>query len=274
MLPLILSLCALVLLLIIAYLILLYPGKVRRGIVAPLEERYVAHRGLFNKEDIPENSLPAFRAARDGDYAIELDVQLTKDRRLVVFHDEDLKRMCGVDKKVADCTYEELLSYPLLSTEERIPLFSDVLCAVDSAVPLLIEIKPSGDVMGAARSLSEATEGYGGFYAVQSFHPFPVAYFKKTRPEIPRGILSTNYFKNNMRRSFPVSVAMTNLLANFHTRPDFVAYNHKYAGELSLRLFKGLYRKPCGAWTVRNKKTLKKVKGFFSIIIFDSFIPE
>ena len=83
----------------------------------PYEKRYIAHRGLFNNRDIPENSLPAFRKAVQNGYGIELDVQLTKDDRLVVFHDGSLQRMTGVSKNLIDCSYEELPEYRLLETE-------------------------------------------------------------------------------------------------------------------------------------------------------------
>ena len=100
------------LLLIFTYLFLLYPGKKRKEIISDFEGKYVAHRGLFNNEDVPENSLLAFHKAMEAGFPIELDVQLTQDGRLVVFHDDNLKRMCAVSKKVIDCTYEELCSYP------------------------------------------------------------------------------------------------------------------------------------------------------------------
>ena len=53
----------------------------------------IAHRGIFDNQVIPENSLAAFRKARDYHFPIELDVSLTKDGVLVVFHDKNLQRM-------------------------------------------------------------------------------------------------------------------------------------------------------------------------------------
>ena len=66
----------------------------------PFINIHYAHRGLFdNASDAPENSLLAFKKAVDAGYGIELDVQLSKDNQLVIFHDATLNRMCGVDGK-------------------------------------------------------------------------------------------------------------------------------------------------------------------------------
>ncbi|MBO5477932.1 MAG: hypothetical protein J6A15_09305 [Clostridia bacterium] len=63
--------------------------------------KFVAHRGLFNKEDIPENSIKAFELCVQKGYAIELDVNMTKDGYLVVFHDANLKRMTEIKYDVS-----------------------------------------------------------------------------------------------------------------------------------------------------------------------------
>ena len=89
--------------------------------MAAFEENYIAHRGLFdNATDRPENSLPAFRKAVECGYGIELDVQLTTDHKLVVFHDESLKRMCRADAVLHQCTYAQLQQYTLGVSQERI----------------------------------------------------------------------------------------------------------------------------------------------------------
>jgi hypothetical protein len=63
------------------------------------------------------------------------------------------------------------------------------------------------------------------------------------------------------------------LVTNFVTRPDFVAYNHQYQGNLSRRLWRALFRGKSAAWTVRSEEDLKKVRPHFDAYIFDSFIP-
>lgn len=102
-----------------------------------------AHRGLYSKDQsIPENSLPAFKAAAGAGYGVELDVQLSKDGHVMVFHDDSLKRMCGKDGNIWDYTLDELRGFSLAGTGERIPLFSEALEALkENAGPLIVELK-------------------------------------------------------------------------------------------------------------------------------------
>ena len=73
----------------------------------PLRQRKISglysHRGLFTLDgSIPENSLEAFQNSINHGYGIELDVQLSKDGEVYVFHDDDLKRLFGKDIKFSD----------------------------------------------------------------------------------------------------------------------------------------------------------------------------
>ena len=129
---------------IVLYLMAIYPDTSRKAKMRPYEQKFIAHRGLYDNVTYPENSLSAFQRAVQHDYGIELDLQLTSDDQLVVFHDVSLLRMTGIDRKLTDCTYEELLGYPLLNSEERIPLFAEVLKVLRPDTPLIIEIKPEG----------------------------------------------------------------------------------------------------------------------------------
>ena len=118
----------LLVLFVAVFLFLLFPAHASREMRKPFERRAYAHRGLYSPDQsVPENSLPAFRLAVEAGYGAELDVQLTKDSQIVVLHDDDLKRACGREGRVCDYTLEELQSFPLFGTNERIPLFSEVL---------------------------------------------------------------------------------------------------------------------------------------------------
>ena len=86
---------------------LVAPGKRDKEQRAPFMGRNYAHRGLHKiDKSIPENSLPAFEAAARIGYGVELDVHLTLDDELVVFHDDDLKRICGVEGKVEEKSFD------------------------------------------------------------------------------------------------------------------------------------------------------------------------
>lgn len=256
------------------YLFCLHPNTGRREMMRDFWDRYIAHRGFFNNEDVPENSMPAFLAAVEKGYGIELDVRLTKDGQAVVFHDETLLRMCGVAKKVSECTYEELRVYALSGSNEHISLFSEVIKAVDGKVPLIVEIKASRGYVCTAEKVAEELDGYKGRYCIESFNPFVVRWFRKHRPQVIRGQLSTDYFKDRIGKTVIDRFVMTNLLFNFFCRPDFIAYNHKYAGQLSYRLCRRLYKVIGAAWTIKSVEELKGALEKFEIIIFDGFAPE
>ena len=123
-------------LLFLLLLLLLRPDGAAKKKMAPFVGRRYAHRGLHCVEDgIPENSLPAFRRAVEAGYGIELDLHLTTDGQLVVFHDDTLDRVCGVSGRVDESSYPELQQLRLSGTEETIPLFSQVLLSSPAVQP-------------------------------------------------------------------------------------------------------------------------------------------
>lgn len=152
--------------------------------------RFIAHRGLHG-DGVPENSMLAFQKAIDAGLPIELDVRLTKDARVVVHHDKWLSRMCGVDKRINELTYEELKELSLAGTDQHIPLFRDVLKFVDGRVPLLVEIKRGHELGVLERRTDHLLKQYKGRYAVQSFHPLHMLWFKLHSPKTYRGLLVT-----------------------------------------------------------------------------------
>ena len=230
-----------------------------------LKERYIAHRGLFDKNNkIPENSIIAFQKAIQNNYSIELDVHLLKDGKIVVFHDDNLKRMTGLDKKVIDCDYEEIQKLKLDNTENKIPLFDDVLRLVDGKVPILIEIKSDRKAGETEKELMKILKDYKGKYAVQSFSPFSVLWFKKNYPEIIRGQLSCKFSKDRMLKI--KKYFLKNLFFNFLTEPDFVSYSIDSFPNKSVEKFKNSGKLVLG-WTVRSKDDLEKSKKFCDNII-------
>ena len=133
--------------------------------------KFTAHRGLFNNKDIPENSMKAFEAAMQKGFAIELDVQMTKDGYLVVFHDKSLKRVCGLKDEITMLTLNEVKQARLCGTDSMIPTFEDVLMLVDGRVPLLIEVKEDDNYEELMPKLIALLERYEGEYMIESFDP-------------------------------------------------------------------------------------------------------
>ena len=67
---------------------------------------------------------------------------------------------------------------------------------------------------------------------------------------------------------------LKHLLFNFHTKPDFIAYQHKYKKALSFTICRKLYRTIAVAWTVQSQNEMEDSKGYYNLYIFDGFIPE
>ena len=234
---------------------------------------YYAHRGLHdNKTDAPENSLKAMRLAVEQGYGIELDVQLTKDEKVVVFHDATLKRVCGVDAAVNSMTYEELQKLRLLDSNEKIPLFSEVLKVIDGKVPLIMEVKMVNTKTRVCELANEELKNYHGVYCMESFHPFAVRWYRKNRPDVVRGQLAANFMKEGQKEGFQEWLVHM-LLINVLGRPDFVAYSHKSANNLSRNLTRKWGAKAV-AWTIRSQEELDRNQKKFDLFIFEGFRPK
>ena len=233
-----------------------------------------AHRGLFTSDQrIPENSMKAFQEAVQHGYGIELDIQRTKDNKIVVFHDHTLTRMCGIDLPVCELTYKELQKFTLMNSKEQIPLFQDVLNLVNGQVPLLVEIKLPTIKTLTCRLADELLQNYSGKYCIESFNPLALRWYKKNRKEIIRGQLSANLTKPVAEGGYFLSFLVKYLLLNFLGKPDFISYCYKDQHNISFLLQKYIYKTPVFAWTVRSSLVFKKQKNCFDSIIFDSFIP-
>lgn len=259
------------LLLFLLYLLALRPGKRRAEIAAFTAWRY-AHRGLYG-DGVPENSLAAFRAACDAGYAIELDVQLSRDGVPVVFHDATLDRVCGVAARVQDLD-AETLTHTILSgcPGHTIPTLSDVLATVDGRVPLLIEIKGAREAADVCRVAIAQLDAYRGPWCMESFSPYAVRWFRENRPAVLRGQLSDRLWADRRYRNIGTLLIET-FITNFLTRPDFVAYNFHHRHYFPFRLVRGLWRAPAFAWTVRSEEDAALCQKDFETIIFEHYIP-
>ena len=262
--------------LVVLYLLMCMPKRNTRLDRPFFPKRQIAHRGLFDKEkQIPENSLKAFSNAVKNGYGIEFDVQETKDGKLVVFHDWTLKRMCGDDRKISDLTLGEIKQYTLGDTECRIPTLEEALQLVDGQVPLLVELKSRDHrFAGFCQSVWNILKDYQGAYVIESFHPLVLCWFRRHAPKIKRGQLADNFLQEESTGNIILDALLTNMLANFLAKPDFIAYNIKHKNSLSLLICSYVYNSTTYAWTVRNKKQQENSRKRFDCIIFDSFLPE
>jgi glycerophosphoryl diester phosphodiesterase len=264
------------------YLWMLMPAPPNARMRTLLKGMKFAHRGLFdNKTDRPENSLKAFAAAMEKGYAIELDIHLSRDGELVVFHDDSLARICGVQKPVGSLSLSELESLRLLDSAETIPSFEKVLSLVDGQVPLLVEFKTglpgSSDVAAICERAMRALDAYKGLYFVESFDAPVLGWFRKNRPAVMRGQLALGFgtyalaLGKKGAQAIPLyrRRMLSWLLCNYISRPHFISYRFEDAG-IPLRLCRFLGAM-VSVWTVRKAEDSVRLLREYDAVIFEGF---
>ena len=253
------------------YLFLIAPKN--RKEMNDFKTKMYAHRGLHNAERA-ENSMSAFKAAVESGYGIELDIRLSKDGELVVFHDDTLDRVCGREGRVIDFTADELATFMLSGTGDGIPRLCDVLSMVDGRVPLLVEIKEDAGNSAVSEAACKMLAEYKGPFIVESFNPLSLKTVKKNMPLVTRGILSHRYYEYEQYKK-PLYFLIQSLLLNFLCRPAFIAYDHRHAKAFGLRFVRFVFKVPTLAWTVRSaNEEAEARKNGFDGIIFENYIPE
>ncbi len=256
---------------ILIYIFLIKTGT-NRGMEKYKKIKF-AHRGLHG-EGRAENSMSAFSAAVEAGFGIELDIRLTLDGELVVFHDDDLMRVCGDERRVDSVTAEELSKLSLSGTKDGVPKFRDVLALVSGRVPLLVEIKElSGSAVSdaAAKMLGE----YTGDFIVESFNPLSLKNFKSKLPNVKIGILSMHFPREASFKLRFRNFLLGALLTNFLCRPNFIAYQNENGGAFPVKLLGKIFGAPRFAWTVRSAEEERDAyKRGFDSVIFENYIPS
>jgi glycerophosphoryl diester phosphodiesterase len=267
------AVCGVVLAVLLVGLYMICPGK-KRGEIEKYRHVKFAHRGLHDSA-FAENSMSAFAAAKARGFGIELDVRLSKDGELVVFHDDSLKRMTGIDGEVKDYTADELAAMRLGDTADGIPTLRQVLELIDGSVPLLIEMKEKVGDSGVAQKLVEVIEGYRGDFIVESFNPMSLRALRSLRPDILRGILSNEYMKQEENKGKIIYRLAQDLRLNFLMRPDFVAYEKNGYKQHGVRMIRHAFGTPLFAWTVKSLEEEKlAISHGFDTVIFEGYISE
>ena len=233
-----------------------------------LVEKYIAHRGLHDDQSA-ENSLSAFEKAIENGYVIELDVQQIADGTVIVFHDSTLSRLTGQDGYVKYLIKEDLKSCKLNGTKESIPTFEETLKFINGRTPIIIEIKNTGKPGKLESQVLEMLKNYNGEYAIMSFNPYVLKWFKDNAPNIIRGQLSS-FFKNE-NLTFLKRIVLKKMLLNKVSQPNFIAYNSQ---NLPNRFVKKYNSLPLLAWTVRSQEEYMKVVKYCDNIIFENFQPK
>lgn len=227
-----------------------------------LLRRPFAHRGVH--KTYPENSLPAFSEAMDLNLGIELDIHLTSDNQIVVFHDDNMRRMTGNNQLIKLTPYEQIKQYKLLDSDCTIPLLKQVLDLVNGKVPILLEIKTNNNMKKLLPILKQQLEEYNGEVFIQSFNPFVLRKCYKLMPNILRGQLSSFFAKDHIK--FYKKLPIKKLFFKSFSHIDFVSYNlenlpNKYVNKMDI---------PVLAWTVKTKEDYLKATQNANNIIVDN----
>lgn len=256
------------------YAWLLLPNLPRRDI-RKLAARDYAHRGLWNAER-PENTLPAFAAAAESGFGIELDVHMTADGHLVVHHDNSLKRLCGEDVIIGQSTLEAVRACRIAETDEQVPLFDEVLETVDGRVPLIVEIKAEENVAPLCRAVYERMLSYRGAWCMESFDPRAVQWFRSNAPQVIRGqLVSRCCDRRTDGRRWLRQLLAASLMQNVLGRPDFVACEEDGSCTfgMPMRVLRCL-RPWLVAWTIRSQADMDHIRSHYDLQIFEGFVPR
>jgi len=218
----------------------------------------IAHRGLHsNANNIYENTKESFLAAVNENYAIECDVVLSKDHEVVVLHDENLKRLCNLDKNVSNLTMNELRSLKIYESNSNIISLDEMLHVVSAHVPIIIEIKGKFTPFIEER-IQEIIRSYRGPIALKTFNLKSVEWLIKFLPYVYKGLVIDSN-TNNFEAILDLNI-------------DFVSCDIEY---IESNLVDRVKKKglPIITWTVDNEDKKKKANLIADNIIFENIRP-
>jgi len=225
----------------------------------------IAHRGYHDmNRAIWENTMPAFQRAIDARFAIECDIRLSADGVPLVFHDDDLQRLCGRDGAIEDLTAAEAKTIAVGGTEATIPTLADLLAACGGKVPLVIELKASSaDPAAFAEATLEALADYDGPVALMSFDTALLSALKQAGAGQPLGLTAEGKDEEALaahRNAFAIGL-------------DFVSYYYDY---LPNEFVAGLRARgvPVITWTVRNEDARRRTFQNADQMTFEGFDPR
>lgn len=210
--------------------------------------KIIAHRGLFNNKDIIENTISAFKESIKQKYPFELDVQLTKDNKLVVFHDDDLKRLCGINIKIQDSLYDDIKSIKLLGTDSYIPLFNDILELNHDQVFIDIEVKMTKRIKETISILMNELRKYDN-YSIKSFDPRIVRYIKDNYSFVNTGLLIDKKYKNIL-----YNILLHTKLVLKYSKCDFLSISSRLLNDT--KYMNKIKDYPISIWTILKNEDI------------------
>lgn len=235
-----------------------------------LREVPLAHRGLHDGHQRPENSLAAFAAAAEAGYGVELDVMLSRDRVPVVSHDPTLLRSADRPDRIADLTVAELAAVTIGGTREHVPTLAAAL-AVLREVPVMVEVKQPALRAGSLEAaIAPVVGAHPGPWCVASFNPATLRWFRRRRPEAVRVLTAGPIDDARLPRVVRRRLAELKELKS--VAPHAVSYD-----------LTGLPNGPCDAWrgrggvlvtwTADSPSALVRARELADNVIFEHVLP-
>lgn len=231
-----------------------------------LVERPIAHRGLHDMNRTRwENTLSAFGASAERGYAIECDVHLTADGEVVVFHDDELKRLAGVEGYVWQRTAAEFGALRVGGTSDHVPTLYEMLAFVGGRVPIVIELKgiPGRD-HGLVRKVARALKGYDGKVAIMSFDHWLIRDFAEQAPGVPAGLTAWGDRDHEIEAHF-------SMLAH---GISFVSYGVVHLPNRFVSFVRDRLGMPVITWTVRDQAAVEATFAHADQMTFEGFEPN
>lgn len=234
----------------------------------------IAHRGLHDQNKLViENSALSFSNAVKKKVSIELDVHLSLDGEVIVFHDDNLDRLTQNSGRVSDYLWAELKTIKLLNSNCVIMSLSEVLDLVDATVTIVIEIKQQiNGIEQICLAVNDVLKNYQGEIVIQSFNPFILRWFKRNSPELGRGLLNGLYDQNEV--NIFEKVFLRSYVGIFFCSPDYIGVDQRMLKYFLTQFVAKIFSIPLVAWTITSLCDESKIKNECQNIIFENFIPS
>ncbi|MCZ7657252.1 MAG: glycerophosphodiester phosphodiesterase family protein [Xanthobacteraceae bacterium] len=242
-----------------------------------LTARPVAHRGLHDAAaGIVENTASAIAAAIAGDYAIEVDLQVSRDGEAMVHHDDVLGRLTAGTGALAAMSAAELGQVPFRATADRMLTLGALCDLVAGRVALFLELKSRFDLdQRLVPRVAAVLTGYAGPVAVMSFDPRLIVALRAAAPGLPRGIVAERRYADPEWKPLTAGrrFGLAHLLHGLHTRPHFLAYRVQDLPAPGPLVARHLFGLPLLAWTVRSEADRARARRWANQMIFEGFRP-
>ncbi|MDD0852088.1 glycerophosphodiester phosphodiesterase family protein [Halobacteriovorax sp. GB3] len=231
----------------------------------------IAHRGL-HRDGIPENTLGAFEQAIKYGYAIEIDVHLSADKEVVVFHDQTLKRAANRDIAVEKTAYSEFRDIEIFNSKATIPTLQEVLDLVDTQVPLVIELKTYDLSIELAQRVYQILSHYEGKVAIQSFNPIPLIWLRQQSRDLCLGVLTGSL--DGAVLPWYKWLTLKYMILCPLVRPDYFGLEYRKTNRFQELIASSFYQRPIVNWVICDESEREDSLNQGRNIIFENFLPE